>query len=193
MAVPGNRWKHVEPQDTLTALWRFPPLERPADDKLQTTQLGEPAPLPLLVLDAGILGLLAHPNGSNETCGCRRWLADRVRTGARVVVPEIADYEVRRELIRAEKSAGLRSLDELGAQLEYLPLTTESMRVAAQLWAAARRMGRPTASDAALDGDMILAAQARTFGEKHGLPVVVITTNVAHLTRFVKAAAWPEA
>jgi hypothetical protein len=67
------------------------------------------------------------------------------------------------------------------------------MRLAAQLWADARRMGRPTAADAALDGDVILAAQARALGEEAALPVTVVTTNVAHLSLFVRAALWREA
>ena len=38
---------------------------------------------------------------------CRDWLAALVFKGAEVVVPEIADYEVRRELLRAEKPEAL--------------------------------------------------------------------------------------
>ena len=102
----------------------------------------------------------------------------------RVIVPEVADYEVRRELIRLDKPAGLTRLDELPATLEYLPITTAAMRRAAELWAHARRAGQPTADAPALDGDVILAAQALTFG----VEVVVATTNVAHLGRCVAAA-----
>jgi predicted nucleic acid-binding protein len=102
-------------------------------------------------------------------------------------VPEIADYEVRRELLRAEKVRGLARLDALAMRLEYLPLTTAAIRQAALFWARARQQGQPTASDEALDGDMILAAQAMTLGIAD---VVIATTNVGHLSRFAPAALW---
>jgi predicted nucleic acid-binding protein len=63
------------------------------------------------------------------------------------------------------------------------------MRRAAEIWAAARQRGRPTAADAALDGDVILAGQATTR-TRTGL--IVATTNVRHLSRFVPAALWSE-
>jgi predicted nucleic acid-binding protein len=103
-----------------------------------------------------------------------------------VVVPEIADYEVRRELIRIQSHAALANLDGFGALLEYLPLTTDAMRRAAQLWAQARSAGQPTAPDPALDADVILSAQGLTMN----MPVVVATTNPAHLSRFLPAEIW---
>ena len=57
--------------------------------------------------------------------------------GVRVLIPEIADDELRRELLRAEKVAGLGRLDALVEVLEYLPITTEVMRQAAVFWAEA--------------------------------------------------------
>jgi hypothetical protein len=78
-----------------------------------------------------------------------------------VIVPEIADYEVRRELLWAKKMRGLARLDALVSHLEYLPLTTAAMREAADLWAQARQQGQPTASDKAIDADVILAARER--------------------------------
>lgn len=144
----------------------------------------------LLFLDAGIIGLLAHPAPTAERDACRAWMAKSVAQGSRLVVPEIADYEVRRELIRARKARGLRHLDELARELAYLPLSTRAMRLAADLWADARRSGNPTAADAALDCDVILASQARTHAEDLCLPAIVVTTNVAHLSLFVPAALW---
>jgi len=109
--------------------------------------------------------------------------------GDRVVLPEIADYEVRRELLRANKAPGLQRLDALANAVEYFPITTAAMRKAAEFWAAARQQGQPTASDPALDADVILAAQAVTIGASD---VVIATTNVGHLSRFTRAALWRE-
>jgi predicted nucleic acid-binding protein len=103
-----------------------------------------------------------------------------------VIVPEIADYETRRELIRLGGTVALANLDSWGNQLEYLALTTAAMRRAAELWAQARSTGQPTAPDPALDGDVILAAQALTLNTA----VVVATGNPAHLSRFVPAELW---
>ncbi|NJL40803.1 MAG: type II toxin-antitoxin system VapC family toxin [Leptolyngbyaceae cyanobacterium SM1_4_3] len=108
-------------------------------------------------------------------------------SGSRVIVPEIADYEIRRELLRASKTKGLSRLDDLAKSLEYLPITTNAMRQAAKLWAQARQQGQPTASDKTIDGDMILIAQSMTLA----IPdTVIATTNVGHLSRFIIAELW---
>ncbi len=143
----------------------------------------------VIVLDAGPLGLATNPRMSPQATTCLRWVQRVLTSGRRVIVPEIADYEVRRELLRAEKHAGLTRLDLLTRQLDYLPITTKAMRMAAHLWAQTRQRGRPTADDRALDGDVILAAQLLTAE----LPdAVVATTNVGHLSLFVKAALWTD-
>jgi predicted nucleic acid-binding protein len=118
---------------------------------------------------------------------CRRWLDDLLAAGRRVLIPEITDYEVRRELLRAKLAASVSFLDLLAQRAEYIPLTTAAMRKAAELWADARQRGRPTAADPALDADVILAAQALTLGAPQ---VVVATANVRHLARYVPAELW---
>lgn len=143
----------------------------------------------VVLLDAGPLGLVTNPKRSPQSIACAQWLQSLARVGARVIVPEIADYEVRRELLRANKTKGLGQLDALVGLLEYLPLTTVAMRQAARFWAQARQHGQPTAGDKAIDGDVILAAQAVTLGVSH---VVIATTNVGHLIRFVPAELWPK-
>jgi hypothetical protein len=55
------------------------------------------------------------------------------------------------------------------------------MLLAAELWAQSRKAGKPTADPKALDGDVILAAQAKLL-ESGGNPVVIATTNVGHLS-----------
>ncbi|MDE0678703.1 MAG: nuclease [Gammaproteobacteria bacterium] len=140
-----------------------------------------------VVLDSGPLGLATNPGGSSETKACARWLSNIVRKGGTVVIPEIADYEVRRELIRAQKHSSIARLDTLIDQVAYMAITTAAMRVAAEYWAQARRSGQPATDDAALDGDVILAAQAATI---RSAKVVVATTNVKHLSVFVEAKPW---
>ena len=61
------------------------------------------------------------------------------------------------------------------------------MRRAAELWAQARQQGQATASDNTIDVDMILVAQALALGSPD---VVIATTNVGHLSRFVGAELW---
>ena len=61
------------------------------------------------------------------------------------------------------------------------------MRQAAVFWAQARQQRMQTADNLALDADVILAAQAVTLGVPD---VVIATTNVGHLARFVSAKLW---
>ncbi|MEG4851604.1 nucleic acid-binding protein [Microcoleus sp. B5-D4] len=144
----------------------------------------------VIILDSGPLGMVTNPKASSaEIQECKVWLNSLMRRGEIIILPEIADYEVRRELIRAGKLAGIQRLDELKLQLTYRPLTTEVMLLAAQLWAQARMRGRPTAEANALDGDVILAAQA-ILDASEGNDVVIATTNVGHLSQFVDAREW---
>jgi predicted nucleic acid-binding protein len=141
----------------------------------------------VVLLDAGPLGLLAHTRVSPVVLACRQWLTGLTAAGRRVIVPEITDFEVRRELLRIRQFRGVGRLDALAVQLEYLPLTTTAMRRAAELWAMARQQGQPTAADTDLDADVILAAQAQTLGVAS---VLIATTNIGHLTRLVPAELW---
>jgi predicted nucleic acid-binding protein len=145
----------------------------------------------IVILDAGPLGLASNARNKPEVDRCRDWISDLGMRGARVVIPEIADYEVRRELIRIKASAGIARLDQFESTLEYEPITTPAMRLASDLWALVRQGGRPTADPHALDGDCILAAQALVLG-RPGDVVSIATTNPVHLSRFpgVDARLW---
>lgn len=145
----------------------------------------------MVLLDSGPLGLVTHPRGGRDAGDAKAWLAGLLAARVQVGVPEIADYETRRELLRAGRTGAAARLDDLAGRLGYLPLTTGTMRRAAAFWADARGRGRPTAPDHALDGDVILAAQAAELAAG-GDDVVVATTNVGHLSRFVAAHRWSE-
>ncbi len=143
----------------------------------------------LYLLDAGPLGLVTNPRDSEKARLCKAWLRTMLGSGADILVPEIADYEVRRELTRAGRPKGIRRLDDLAERIGYLPVTRDVWRRAAALWAQAQNQGYPTAADAALDGDVILAAQTQLASES-GHDVVVATDNVGHLGRFIVAEFW---
>lgn len=146
----------------------------------------------VVVLDTTPLGLLSQRPGVPDADDCRRWLAGLLRRGAQAVVPEIADYELRRELLRAGKARGVIRLDEFNAAEpdRYIPLNTISVRRAAALWAEVRRKGVPTADVEALDGDVLLAAQALCLGVEPA-KLVVATSNPRHLSRLLRADLWP--
>lgn len=145
-----------------------------------------------IFLDSTPLGLLSTPEvkrPSKEVLAIRQWAIRLDRAGCELIVPEITDYEIRRELLRANKPSSIAELNGLKSKFLFLPLTSAAMLKAAALWAESRQSGQPTGHAENIDVDVILAAQALTSG----LPldeIVVATTNVRHLTQFVYAELW---
>lgn len=138
-----------------------------------------------LVLDTGPLGRACHPHARrNANVEFNLWLERLIKSGTEVCVSEIADYELRRELLRLRAAGQVARLDRLISQLTFLPLDRETMLAAAALWANARNAGQPTSDSRELDCDAILAAQAQIHG------CVVVTDNVGHLSRWVDARHW---
>ena len=95
----------------------------------------------IVLLDAGPLGMITNPKSSPENEACKNWLEDLASAGIDIVIPEIADYEVRRELLRAGKDRGLGRLDALKGILAYAPITTAVMLKAAEFWAPREGLG----------------------------------------------------
>lgn len=143
-----------------------------------------------VVLDTTPLGLVTQRAGkSSQADACRAWMKNLLTNGVHVYVPEIADYEVRRELIRAGHTASVARLNNMKGMARYLPITTDVMLVAADLWAQARNAGVATADVHALDGDVIIAAQALSLSLAP-TELVVATQNIKHISRFVPADLW---
>jgi predicted nucleic acid-binding protein len=144
-------------------------------------------------LDTGPLGVLTNPKQPPETVAALKWAVQLMVYGHRLIVPAIADYEVRRELERARELNGLAALDAWNAAYpdRYLPLSDQALRMGATLWARARNAGTATADPKELDADVLIAAQALTTGL---LPAdfVIATVNVGHLALFAPAALWQQ-
>ena len=150
----------------------------------------------LILLDSGPLGLIVRaPGPSRPHVGrCLGWVQTIRASGAIVIIPEIAHYEVRRELHRIRAVGSLRRLEyalNRGSGFRHLTLSTDAIIKAAELWAFVRQSGLPTASPDALDADAILAGQAALAGQP-GDTVTIATTNLAHLNRFpgIDAQTW---
>ena len=105
--------------------------------------------------------------------------------GHTIYIPEVIDYELRRELLRANKTNSVRKLDGLKAILRFLPITNAAMLLAADLWASFWQRGLATTDPKKLDVDVILAAQALTMGVAPE-DLIVATSNAALVSRFVR-------
>ena len=150
----------------------------------------------IIALDAGPAGLACDNPKKPAAERFFNWMGrclDNGRTD--IILPEIADYEVRRKLLANKDGApSVRRLDELvkpGGLLIYSPITTEIMRRAAGLWSESRRRGDSTADDKALDGDVILAAHALQYIGEHDR-LLIATGNVDDIVHYVgeRAQRW---
>src|SRR5437588_10801700 len=100
-----------------------------------------------VVLDSTPLGLLIYPAGFKLGDECQDWVRGHIGSGTKIYVPAIVAYELRRELLRLQKSQSLALLDQFVRAVpnRYLLLSDEHLQRAAELWAQVRQKGRPTA------------------------------------------------
>jgi predicted nucleic acid-binding protein len=140
----------------------------------------------IFLFDGDPAGLACHERGNPESGYLRHWMIKEITAGAQIVIPAIVDYEIRRSLILAEAWGGLKRLDSLYSNGDAypLPISDAALRKAAELWADARRRGEQTAHDHALDGDVILAAQAMEYCSDAD-DWQILTENVNHIARYV--------
>ena len=144
-----------------------------------------------IFLDAGPLGLVTNPKKTPDTIAAAQWVFDMEAAGHRFLVPAIADYEVRRELIRAGKTNGIARLNIFNAAEpgRFLSVTDAALLLGADLWARARQAGTATADPKELDGDVLIAAQALDMGIPRS-DFIIATVNVGHLALFAPADLW---
>lgn len=142
-------------------------------------------------LDAGPLGLITNPKRTSDTIAAAQWVFSMEAAGHRFLVPAIADYEVRRELVRAGKTSGIARLNAFNSADpdRFLSVTDSALLLGADLWARTRNAGTATADPKALDGDVLIAAQALDMG----LPTsdfIIATVYAGHLALFAPADLW---
>jgi predicted nucleic acid-binding protein len=150
----------------------------------------------IIFLDSSILGQLCSTGVTDELAKLDSWF-ERSLIRAVVVSSTICDYEVRRGLLLAREqginAGGLPLLDRLHQAIDFLPVDEDILRSAAEIWAKARIEGQPTAGDSNIDADMIICATWQDLATHYpGQEVVIVTTNVRHLSRFANAVVWQD-
>ncbi len=151
----------------------------------------------IIFLDTTPLSIVTNAKVPKITQAALQWVADLGSAGHKIVVPAIADFELRRELIRAGNTPSLESLDTFNQVIpdRYLPLTDSALKRAAELWAQARNRGILPADPKELNGDVLIAAQMLEYQFANGLTdaqIMIATVNVGHLALFVPAKVWTE-
>lgn len=150
-----------------------------------------------IFLDAGPLGTLIYskPQSRKEIGD---WMRSMREAGAKFALTSVADYEVRRELIRMSQSGkdkvrqefakrAIVRLDEFIEAVGYLSLSQEVLHCAAEMWGDMRRRGLATCDDKELDCDVILCAHAKVACGKDGL---IATSNDRHIGHLADNAEW---
>ncbi|BAZ09904.1 hypothetical protein NIES4071_17180 [Calothrix sp. NIES-4071] len=148
----------------------------------------------IVFIDSGVLGVLATPIKSDEASICEQWVYGLLAKGVDVCSSQLCDYEVRRSMVlEARKnphSDNISSSDELQDMINFLPVTSEVLIQAAELWASARSQGTPTGDNKSLD-DMIICDYWQMLREEsRGRYIVIATNNVEYLGRFAESQLW---
>lgn len=153
----------------------------------------------IVILDSNILTLLVTPLDeklsedeklTKEIHQCTKWFERLLSKGARIIVSDICDYEVRRELIRIN-SKSVQELDNLRDLIEFKPVTFAVLEKAAELWAEARYLSQSNKIKENIDLDCILAAQWCLLKEQYpGRQVIIATKNIKDFQRVTDCDVW---
>ncbi|MDJ0719300.1 MAG: hypothetical protein QNJ54_34600 [Prochloraceae cyanobacterium] len=134
----------------------------------------------LILLDSGPLGKIANPRQTPEVKRCLQFIKEQ-KIALRVA--EIIDYELRRNYLLEGFTKSISKLNKYRQTKQFIPLTSEIMLEAAELWAWLQAQGLPTSSKNDIDKDVILVASALSqkpdFDE-----VIILTSNAKHFVRF---------
>ena len=136
----------------------------------------------VIILDSKPLGEICNPFNRDKIKPLIQFLR-KSRIFLRVA--EITDYELRRELQLQKLEKGINNLNKFKQKQETIPLESESLLLAADLWAELRRDGQPTADNKNIDCDVIMVAQALKL-KRQFEQIIILTIDVKDLVRFNK-------
>lgn len=152
------------------------------------------------VIDSGPLGEIIKRHPSADTI---RWIEFINENKIALRIPEIIDYETRRELILQGLKGNIESYKSISNLTKYrqtnrlIPLEPSiTLTDACELWADLRFNSQPTADRKNIDVDVILVTQALSM-KKDFDEIIIVTGNLSDLRRFshlgIKIWDWKQA
>lgn len=150
----------------------------------------------IVILDTGLIGLVTNPNSNEKSVECLEWLYGLLAKGVRVISSDICDYEVRRGLVLDRKisnsgGSGIHRLDEFRKVIDFLPINSEILIEACDIWAEFRIKSQLNASERDINFDIILSAQWKILKDQYpGREVIIATDNLRDFIRFSTADLW---
>ncbi|MEM7761177.1 MAG: hypothetical protein AAF298_24060 [Cyanobacteria bacterium P01_A01_bin.40] len=136
----------------------------------------------VIILDSKPLGEICNPINQDKIKPLIEFLRT-IKISLRVA--KITDYELRRELTLQGLTKGIRNLNKFKQRQEIIPIDSESLFLATELWAKLRRDGQPTADSKNIDCDVIMVAQALKL-QKQFEQIIILTIDIKDLIRFRK-------
>lgn len=133
-----------------------------------------------MFLDSGPLGEITNPRLRPHI---NQWIQFAKRNGIALRVAEITDYELRRNLMLEGLEKSIGNLNKFKQTKRFVPLTSEALLKACEIWAWLHSNGNATSHIKNIDADVILAAQALSQ-KKDFDQVIILTENLNHIPRF---------
>jgi toxin FitB len=134
----------------------------------------------LIILDSAPLGFFCNPKNRDNY----KKLSNFVKSlNFSIGVPEIIDYELRRNLELENLQKSISLLSQFQQRRQLISLESEDLIRAAELWAWCRKQGSTTTENKGIDIDVILVSQAlsrKDFFNK----VVILTIDTGDLSVF---------
>ena len=152
----------------------------------------------VFLFDSSPLSVLTNTKYPQVTVDAIQWSRDLMHSGTKIIVPAIADFELRRELTRTRSVNSLTALDKFNGSVtdRYLALTDSALKRAAVLWALARNRGVLPADPKRAQWRCIDCGASSGISSLHmGIAtsdLVIDTVNSGHLSLFVPAALWSD-
>ncbi len=131
-------------------------------------------------LDSGPLGRVVNPRSLPEI---KLWIQFVKQNKIALRVAEVTDYELRRNLVLEGLQKSINNLNKYKQTQRFIPITSEAMLEACELWAWSRKRGIATTDIKNIDADVILVAQA--ISQKDNFEeIIIVTENPKHISRF---------